>query len=426
MARLRELFSRAPRRGIELPAWLERLLSIGIVATEPDVVRRQRCVNIAVFAVVLNTLNHLVTNALHDFYALLPVNIYNVFMIVLPLLVPRLHRYGENVAALALGFLVVFGHQFVVWSFGLASDLQVYYTLIPSAMLLLLGVQHWRWVLVFFVLCLAALLFTLFYVPLDGLVLPEDDKFRDLLSSQAMINAIVINAAILFYALTALKRAEIELESQHERSEALIETVMPRPIAERLKAGEDRIADRIEMLSVMFADLVGFTSAAHDLAPEAVVEFLDGLVRACDAQCERHGVEKIKTIGDSYMAAAGFDGRSVEGAVAVGRLALVLIEAIGRQPPLNGRKLRLRIGIHCGPATAGVIGDTRFSYDVWGDAVNTASRMESYGTPDCIHVSEAYCKLVGDAFTFEERGATDIRGIGETRTFFLTGVRPPA
>jgi adenylate cyclase len=106
-----------------------------------------------------------------------------------------------------------------------------------------------------------------------------------------------------------------------------------------------------------------------------------------------------------------------------------MIEAITSQPPLNGRRLRLRIGIHCGPATAGVIGDTRFSYDVWGDAVNTASRMESYGTPDCIHVSAAYRTLVGDTFTFEERGATDIRGIGETRTFFLKGVnekgRPP-
>src|SRR5205807_3902013 len=123
----------------------------------------------------------------------------------------------------------------------------------------------------------------------------------------------------------------------------------------------ERIADRIDMLSVMFADLADFTEAAHDLAPEDVVDFLDGLVRSFDALCEQHKVEKIKTIGDSYMAAAGFEGGGVIGAVALGRLALAIIMDIDRQPLLGGRKLKLRIGIHCGPATAGVIGDTRFS-----------------------------------------------------------------
>jgi adenylate cyclase len=173
----------------------------------------------------------------------------------------------------------------------------------------------------------------------------------------------------------------------------------------------------------MFTDLVGFTEAAHDVAPEEVVDFLDTLVRYGDALCQKYGVDKIKTIGDSYMVAAGFDGRQVEGAVAIGRLALAMIEVIGKQPPLGGRKLRLRVGIHCGPATAGVIGDTRFSYDVWGDAVNTASRMESYGEPNRIHVSEAFRNLAAEKFVFEERGATEIKGLGATRTFFLVGER---
>lgn len=423
MTRFRDLVSRPPRRGVQLPLWLDRLLSIGIVSTDPDVVRRQRCANIAILAIIGNTLTHLVINTLHDFRGLLVINIYNVVMIVVPLLIPRLHRYGENVAAIVLSILVLFGHSFVVWSFGLASDVQVYFTMFPSALLLLLGVQHWRLFLVFFVLYLVALLFALNYAPVDGWIIPEDEGFRDLLSRQAMINTISINAALLFYALTALQRAEIELQNQHARSEALIETMMPRPIAERLKSGDDHIADRVEMLSVMFADLVGFTEAAHDLTPERVVDFLDGFVRTCDALCQHYGVDKIKTIGDSYMAAAGFDGRPSEGAVAVGQLALAMIEAIGRQPPLGGRRLSLRVGIHCGPATAGVIGDTRFSYDVWGDAVNTASRMESYGEPGRIHVSEAFRNLTADRFVFEERGATEIKGIGATRTFLLVGVR---
>jgi adenylate cyclase len=427
MARLRDLVGQSRRPGLQLPGWqlpgwLDRLLSLGIVSKDPDVVRRQRCVNVVAFATVGNTFNHFVTNALHDFWGLMVINVYNIFMLVLPLLIPRLHRYGENVAAITLALLVLFGHSFVVWSFGLGSDLQVYFTIAPSALLLLVGVQHWRIFLVFFFLYLVALLLALNFAPVDGLILAADDRFRDNLSMQAMVNAIAINAAILFYALSALRRAEVELKDQHALSEALIETVMPAAIADRLKAGEERIADRIEMLSVMFADLAGFTEAAHSLAPEQVVEFLDGLVRACDTLCQQYGADKIKTIGDSYMVAAGFDGRQAEGAAAIGRLALAMMDEIDRQPPLGGRKLRLRVGIHCGPATAGVIGDTRFSYDVWGNAVNTASRMESYGEPGRIQVSEAFRNLAADQFVFEERGATDIKGLGATRTFFL--VRP--
>jgi adenylate cyclase len=142
---------------------------------------------------------------------------------------------------------------------------------------------------------------------------------------------------------------------------------MPAPIADRLKAGEERIADRIDTLSVMFADLVGYTESVHKLPPEEVVDFLDRLVRVFDGLSQHYGVEKIKTIGDSYMAAAGFDGHGPRARVATGRLALDMLDAIGRQPPLGGRAPNLRIGIHSGPATAGVIGDTRFSYDVWGE-----------------------------------------------------------
>jgi adenylate cyclase len=362
-------------------------------------------------------------HSLHDFYGLIVINIYNVFIIFIPMLIPQLHRFGENVGAIALTILLLFGHSLVVCLLGLASDLQVYFTFFPSVFLLLVGVQQWRLFIVFFVLFLAALLTLQSYAPVDGLLIPQDEKFRDTLSQQAMINTMSIIAAIFFYALTALDRAEVEAQNEHARSEALIETMMPRAIATRLKSGEERIADRIEMLSVMFADLAGFTEAAHDLAPEQVVEFLDGLVRACDALCQQYGADKIKTIGDSYMAAAGFDGRQAEGAAAIGRLALAMMEVIAQQPPLGGRKLRLRAGIHCGPATAGVIGDTRFSYDVWGDAVNTASRMESHGEPGRIQVSEAFRNLAADHFVFEERGATDIKGLGATRTFFLVGPR---
>jgi adenylate cyclase len=421
MRRLRDLIQREPSHGIELPAWLERLVSIGIVTSDVQVARRQRCVNVAAFATAANAVSHFVILAAYDFVDLILVNSYNLIVVIVSLLIPRLHRVGENAAALALITLILVGNTFVVCALGRASNLHVYFTL-AGAMLLLLGVHKWRLFVGLFSLWVLALLAALKLAPAQGFVLPDDWALRDLLSSHAMINTIIINAAMLFYALTVLHRAEADLQDQYERSEALVEAVMPTPIATRLKSGrEQRIADRIETLTVLFGDLVGFSTAAHELRPEEVVAFLDDLVRSFDALAEAHGIEKIKTIGDSYMAAAGFDGRAAQGAIAMGQFAFDIMDAVKRQPPLGGRKLGMRIGIHCGEATAGIIGDTRFSYDVWGDAVNVASRLESQGAPGRIQVSNAYRELTGDAFVFEERGTAELKGVGAMQTFFLVG-----
>ena len=419
MTRLRDLVRREPKQGIRLPAWIERLVSIGIVSNDEQIIRRQRCVNVGAFATIATTASHLIINSAHDFGGLLLVNADNVFMLAGALLVLRLHRFGEHVGAITLLVLILFGHTFIVWLFGLPASCRSI-SRSPARSLFFFGVPNWRLFLKFFVAFVIALVTAQKFAPVAGLAIPWDRDFRDLLATQAMINTIVINAALMFYALSALHRAEIELQDQHERSEALIATVMPSSIAKRLKSGqEERIADRIGILSVMFADLVGFTTAARGLPPEQVVDYLDRLVRSFDVLCEQHGAEKIKTIGDSYMAAAGFDGDAAAGAVAVGRLALAMLQDLDRQSPLAGRKLNLRIGIHCGPATAGVIGDMRFSYDVWGDAVNTASRMESHGVPGRIHVSDTFRDLAAAAFAFEDRGSTEIKSIGQTRTFFL-------
>ena len=392
MTQLRDLVRRAPKRGLQFPSWLERVVSVGIVATDPQIVRRQRCVNTGAFASGGSAMSHLLFNSIHDFYGLAVVNGFNMIFICAIFVIPQLHRFGRNVGAITLILLALIVHSCVVWSFGLESDLQVYFVL-GGVVLFFFGVQNWRLSFFFFGLFVVSLLIALNFAPAEGLVMPEDRAFRDVLSNQAMINVSAIFAALLFFALAALQRAEVELQDQHERSEALIGTVMPHSIAARLKSGhEERIADRIETLSVLFADLVGFTGAVRDLAPEEVVEFLDGLVSSFDALAETHDVEKIKTIG-------------------------------ARHPPLGERKLRMRIGIHCGPATAGIIGATRFSYDVWGDAVNFASRMESHGVPDRIQVSEAFSELTKDAFDFEERGTTDLKGLGAARTFFLAGER---
>jgi adenylate cyclase len=400
--------------------WLERLISVGIVAGDPQVVRRQRIVNVSALATASNALSHWVINAFYDFHGLMVINIYNLLMIAAVACVPVMHRIGPNVGAVALSTIILGGNLFVVWALGLTSLLHIYFTL-AGAMLLFFGVEQWRLFLILYLMWVAGLLVALNFAPADGFVMPGDDRLRGLMSRHAMINTIAINAVLIFYALSALRRAETELQGQHRISEALIATVLPLSIADRLKSGEPRIADRIDMLTVLFADLAGFTEAAHDLAPEAVVDYLDGLVRGFDALCERSGVEKIKTIGDNYMAAAGFAGSPTDAAGAVGALALDMMTAIACHPPLGSRRMTMRIGIHSGPATAGVIGDHRFSFDVWGDAVNVASRMESHGVPERIQVSDAFRAMTADRFRFEERGSTDLKGLGSTRTYFLIG-----
>jgi adenylate cyclase len=419
MTRLRDLV-RERKPSIRLPGWLERVASIGIVSKDPAVIRRQRITNVAAFATAGNTISHLIANSYHSFDGLLVIHIYNVVMMIAALLTPLLHRFGQNVAAMVLLVLIICGNSFVVWMLGTASGLEVYFTL-AGAILLFFGVENWKLFLLFFAAAAAAMLISLEFAPTYGVIMPEDRELRETLFSQAMINAIVINALMVFYALTALHRAEAELENQYARSEALISSMMPASVAERLKSGaEQRIADHIDNLSILFADLVGFTTAAHDLPPEQVVAYLDDLVRAFDALGEHYGVEKIKTIGDCYMAIAGRDGDAQRGAHALGQFALAIAQATESRS-LQGQRLALRIGIHCGPVTAGVIGDTRLAFDVWGDAVNTASRMESHGQPGRIHVSEAFHGFAGEAFQFEERGHTNIKGLGTTRTYFLIG-----
>jgi adenylate cyclase len=421
--RLRQLVGSERPVGVHIPAWIERLVSIGIVTSDAKLARRQRFTNVAAYAAAANAGSHLLINAYYDLAGLVPIHFYNASIVISALLIPRLHRHGENVAAMALVSLLTAGNLFVVWMFGLQSMLQVYFTL-AGAMLFMYGVENWRVFAVWFVVVAAAMLVALHFAPDGGLVALHDRRLREVLSTHAMINMIVLNAVIIFYALSALQRTEVELEKENSRAEALLGALLPGRIANRLKAGAGRVADRVEGVTVLFADLAGFTPAAHGLTPDQVVGYLDELVSRLDALVDAHGVEKIKTIGDSYMAAAGLDGETKRGAVAAGSLALAMQELQSRTPPLGDRRLQLRIGIHTGPVTAGVIGLTRFSYDLWGDAVNVASRMESHGVPGRIQVSEEYRAAASDAFEFEERGPTEIKGLGNTRTFFLLGRRP--
>ena len=226
-----------------------------------------------------------------------------------------------------------------------------------------------------------------------------------------------------------IEQDRASLARERERSERLLLSVIPAPIAERMKAGETRIAEHFSAVTVLFADVVGFTKLSANVNPQELVELLDSLFSALDALAAKHGLEKIKTIGDAYMVVCGVPVPMDDHAERVARFAVEMqnvLDEVRLQWSLDGKELgahpvQMRVGIHTGEAVAGVIGTSKFSYDLWGDTVNTASRMESHGEAGKIHVSEEVYHALKDTFTFEERGEIEVKGKGMMRTLFLTG-----
>ena len=246
--------------------------------------------------------------------------------------------------------------------------------------------------------------------------LPDD--FATQLVYGAVSDLALLTAVLLLGEAVRGRRA---LAVEQDRSERLLLNVLPAPIAARLKQGEAVIADRFQEVTVLFVDLVDFTRSSDRSTPERVVQVLDDLFTAFDRLAERHGLEKIKTIGDAYMAVGGLPEPRPDHAQAVAEMAMAVREETARHRDPSGQPLALRIGIDTGPVVAGVIGTTKFSYDLWGDTVNTASRMESQGVVGCIQVTERTYRRLRDGYRFERRGPIQIKGKGELVTWFLVG-----
>jgi len=222
-------------------------------------------------------------------------------------------------------------------------------------------------------------------------------------------------------AFAALEKSHADLERERERSERLLLSILPQAIAERLKDGPGTIAEAFAEVSVLFADLAGFTTFSRTADPRGIVELLDAIFSEFDRLAAALGIEKIKTIGDAYMAAAGLPAPRPDHAAATADLALGMRDAFAGLVRDRGLPLEIRIGIHSGPVVAGVIGRQKFSYDLWGDTVNLASRMESHGAAGMIHVSAATRALLGGRYRFEPRGEVAVKGSGPMETFFLLG-----
>jgi guanylate cyclase len=262
-----------------------------------------------------------------------------------------------------------------------------------------------------------------------GLLLAPERTLPEWFSNLMTVLNITVGGSLIFtvLALFARQREEAleEVKFEHERAESLLRNILPGSIAERLKGNPGTIADQFAAASVLFADVVDFTPRSEKLAAAEVVGLLDRLFGHFDLLAERYDLEKIKTIGDSYMVASGVPSPRADHAQALANLALDMVDGVRPGGAVGDLGLEMRIGINSGPVVAGVIGRKKFLYDLWGDAVNTASRMEYQGTPNHIQVTRATYELLRDDFELELRGTIAVKGKGEMETWYLTGRRVP-
>ncbi|WP_407667639.1 adenylate/guanylate cyclase domain-containing protein [Mycolicibacterium arseniciresistens] len=338
------------------------------------------------------------------------------------LLIPVLYRFGALIAPLTFFVFSYLSIGFICFSIGTDSGLQFYFLVSASLVVLVLGTER---------LVLSAILVTLgvagtitleLTVPDDRGIAPAWTLTVGFISS-AVFSTVMVFATVWF-ALREIDRAEAAMESEYQRSEKLLANILPASIAARLKDPTHTIiADKYDDASILFADIAGYTKRASDTSPTDLVRFLDRLYTDLDALVDRHGLEKVKTSGDSYMVVSGVPRERPDHVEALACLALDMADAVADLTDPGGRAVPLRIGLAAGPVVAGVVGARKFFYDVWGDAVNIASRMESTDVEGRIQVPHQVYERIRHAFEFEERGDVDVKGKGVMRTWYLTGRR---
>ncbi len=232
----------------------------------------------------------------------------------------------------------------------------------------------------------------------------------------------VVSSVLTFVDITERRQLEVKLRIEHDRAERLLLNVLPKEIAQQLKERPGQtIAEEFEEVSVLFADLVGFTPLSARLGAEGAVELLNEIFTAFDRLADRYHVEKIKTLGDGYMAVAGAPVRDADRdhTVSTAEMALEMRRWVAERSVREGWNLQLRIGLNRGPAVGGIIGTTKFMYDLWGDTVNTAARMESFGEPGQIQVTRSVYEQLKDDYVLEARGPIEVKGKGILETWFL-------
>ena len=349
----------------------------------------------------------------------------NVMCAVVFLTIPRLCPLGELVAPLTFVVFAYLSVGFICYTIGTGSGLQFYFVVAGALVVLILGIDRIVMASVIAAIGVAITIALQLTVPDDRGLGPSWTLTVGFISST--VASVVMIVATVWYTLREIERAEQAMDDEYERSETLLANILPATIAARLKdPSRTVIADKYDDASILFADIAGYTKRASDTAPAELVRFLDRLYTDLDALVDRHGLEKVKTSGDSYMVVSGVPVPRHDHMEALACLALDMADAVADLKDAQGRDVPLRIGMAAGPVVAGVVGAKKFFYDVWGDAVNVASCMETTDVAGRIQVPDNVHDRLQNAFVLEERGNVDIKGKGLMHTWYLVSRRADA
>ncbi len=318
---------------------------------------------------------------------------------------------------LVMLLVMPFFMQWAIGGYEASSGIAIWAILSPIGALMILGTgQSTPWFILF--LLLAGLSWKLNYMFI-GNSLPIPAHIKDTFFLMNIMGTACILYAVMRYFQSQKERTLHELSLEQARSEKLLLNILPKSIADRLKDNDMRIADSHEEVTILFADIVGFTKMTASMPPAELVDLLSQLFSRFDGLADQLGLEKIKTIGDGYMVVGGAPVSRDDHATVIAQLALGMQRELAAFNEQTGKSLQMRIGISSGPVVAGVIGTSKFAYDIWGDPVNMASRMEKTGLPGTIQVSEATYQLLKANHILESRGLIEIKGKGEVNTYLL-------
>ena len=401
---------------------VERLAKIGVLPTDSrdEALRKETLVLAAAFTTALSVLWVATYLALGLYLSAAIPFAYQLVSIVNLVVLARTKRYRFfRACELALSLILPFVLQLSLGGFVASSGVVLWSFTAPLGALLFSGRKEAaRWFAAF----LAVIVLSAALDPfLSNKTLEIPHWIRISFFAFNVLGVTGTCYVLLHYFVRERDRAAEMVAAERERSERLLLNVLPQPIAERLKAGESLIADGFPEVGVLFADIAGFTPLSATMAPEDIVRLLNEVFTVFDGLAADHGLEKIKTIGDAYMVASGLLGGRPDHARELAEMALEMQVAVGSRGAIQ-----LRIGIDIGPVVAGVIGRNKFIYDLWGDTVNTASRMESHGILGAIHVTERARMHLASSFEFEDRGIVEVKGKGPMRTFLLLGRKEAA
>jgi class 3 adenylate cyclase len=403
-----------------------RVVNLGVSGgRSPAQVRRIQTINLILFFGIFYLVLYTTFYAFLDFSALLPVIIVNTvaFLMYGAALAVNSREKTDAAMWLLLGTSLL-NVTLASLLLGSGTGIFLFMTVLPVAGVLISSPNDRTTPLIIIVADMIAFVAVLLVDPSTPDPIVGTGIETMLLVTSAILTVLMLGVVGLYFKRVA-DTAESELLVANERSERLLLNVLPEVIADRLKAGEVVIADRAEGVTILFADLVGSTPLAEHLTPDQMVEVLNEIFTPFDDLADDLGLEKIKTIGDAYMVVGGLPTPRPDHVEAIADMALAMRTEMSRHSVEGFGPLQMRYGIHTGSVVAGVIGKRKFSYDLWGDTVNTAARMESHGVPGKIQVTEAVYRRLRDKYRFAVRGPVEIKGKGVMETYFLNARTNP-